>query len=430
MLTNNKKVIKHFFLFILLVLMASGVSAQIAVNSPYSRFGIGDLSSRKDAYLFSMGGIAMAVNSNRHINPYNPAANHAFDSLSFIFSGGIVASTGNLKTDELTGRTNYANLGYLLFGFPVTHWLKTSIGLTPYSNIGYNITANEIISEVGSTDFKYSGSGGLNEFYANASVELVEDLAIGAKLSYLFGKGDLTRTIFFPDSVGLLNTRVDNYIEVGDLIFELGLQYHRKVTDKLTLGFGAVYAPQQKVNATENYLVRSFFPTNLGIEAFRDTIVSRLENEGTITLPDKYGFGFTLRSSDQWMVGADYQWQNWSNYKAFERNDSLQNTMQISLGGEFSPSPNLMASYWRRVKYRVGFRYNKTYLDLRDTRINEFGISFGLGLPIPRSYSTMNLGFEIGRKGTTASGLIQNNFYRITVGISVWERWFVKNKYN
>lgn len=430
MLTNNKKVIKHFFLFILLVLMASGVSAQIAVNSPYSRFGIGDLSSRKDAYLFSMGGIAMAVNSNRHINPYNPAANHAFDSLSFIFSGGIVASTGNLKTDELTGRTNYATLGYLLFGFPVTHWLKTSIGLTPYSNIGYNITANEIISEVGSTDFKYSGSDGLNEFYANASVELVEDLAIGAKLSYLFGKGDLTRTIFFPDSVGLLNTRVDNYIEVGDLIFELGLQYHRKVTDKLTLGFGAVYAPQQKVNATENYLVRSFFPTNLGIEAFRDTIVSRLENEGTITLPDKYGFGFTLRSSDQWMVGADYQWQNWSNYKAFERNDSLQNTMQISLGGEFSPSPNLMASYWRRVKYRVGFRYNKTYLDLRDTRINEFGISFGLGLPIPRSYSTMNLGFEIGRKGTTASGLIQNNFYRITVGISVWERWFVKNKYN
>jgi hypothetical protein len=147
-------------------------------------------------------------------------------------------------------------------------------------------------------------------------------------------------------------------------------------------------------------------------------------------LPDKYGFGFTLRSSDQWMVGADYQWQNWSNYKAFDRNDSLQNTMQISLGGEFSPSPNLMASYWRRVKYRVGFRYNKTYLDLRDTRINEFGISFGLGLPIPRSYSTMNLGFEIGRKGTTASGLIQNNFYRITVGISVWERWFVKNKYN
>ena len=430
MLTNNKKVIKHFFLFILLVLMAIGSTAQNSVNSPYSRFGIGDLSSRKDAYLFSMGGIAMAVSSNRHINPYNPAANHAFDSLSFIFSGGIVASTGNLKTDELTGRTNYATLGYLLFGFPVTHWLKTTIGLTPYSNIGYNITANEIISDVGSTDFKYSGSGGLNEFYANASVELVEDLAIGAKLSYLFGKGDLTRTIFFPDSVGLLNTRVDNYIEVGDLIFELGLQYHRKVTDKLTLGFGAVYAPKQNVNATENYLVRSFFPTNLGIEAFRDTIVSRLENEGTITLPDKYGFGFTLRSSDQWMVGADYQWQNWSNYKAFDRNDSLQNTMQISLGGEFSPSPNLMASYWRRVKYRVGFRYNKTYLDLRDTRINEFGISFGLGLPIPRSYSTMNLGFEIGRKGTTASGLIQNNFYRITVGISVWERWFVKNKYN
>jgi hypothetical protein len=430
MLTNNKKATKHFFLFILLVLMATGSTAQISVNSPYSRFGVGDLTTRKDAYLFSMGGLSMAVSSNRQINPYNPAANYAFDSLSFIFSGGIIASTGNLKTDQLTGRTNYATLGYLLFGFPITHWLKTTIGLTPYSNIGYNITGNEIIENVGSTDFQYSGTGGLNEFYANASVELVKDLAIGAKLSYLFGKGNLSRIIFFPDSVGLLNTRVDDYIEVGDLIYELGLQYHRNITDKLTLGFGGVYAPQQKVNATENYLARSFFPTTLGVESFRDTIMSRLKNKGTINLPDKYGFGFTLQSTDQWMVGADYQWQNWSNYKAFERNDSLQNTMQISIGGEFSPSQSIMANYWSRVKYRAGFRYNKTYLDLRDTRINEFGISFGLGLPIPRSYSTMNVGFEVGKRGTTASGLIENSFLRVTLGIAVWERWFVKNKYN
>jgi hypothetical protein len=104
--------------------------------------------------------------------------------------------------------------------------------------------------------------------------------------------------------------------------------------------------------------------------------------------------------------------------------------MQISLGGEFTPSSSITSSYWQRVKYRLGFRYNQTYLDIRDNRINEFGISFGMGLPIPRSLSTFNFGLELGRKGTTADGLIQSNYFRITVGISVWERWFVKNKYN
>jgi hypothetical protein len=377
-----------------------------------------------------MGGISMAVASNRYINPYNPAANMAFDSLSFIFSGGIIASTGSLKTDDQSNTANYGSLGYLLFGFPITKWLKSSIGLTPYSNVGYNIDSATNIPDVGSTEYRFEGSGGLNEFYGNASIEPFKGFSIGAKMSYMFGKSDLARIIFFPDSIGYLNTRVDNYIEVGDLYFEYGMQYHRKIGKNLTLGLGGVYAPKQSVNAVENYLARSFFPTSLGIEAFRDTIASRIQNEGHLVIPAKYGFGFTLKKEDNWMFGADYSWQNWSEFEAFGRSDSLENTMQFNVGGEFTPTNSITASYWKRVKYRLGFRFNKTYLNIRDNQINEFGITFGMGLPIPRSFSTVNLAFEIGRKGTTAAGLIQNNYLRLTLGISVWERWFVKPKYN
>lgn len=430
MLTNNKSLIKSFSLTIVFFVIATTSVAQIAINSPYSRFGVGDLAIRKDARQFSMGGISMAVSSNRHINPYNPASNFAFDSLSFIFSGGIIASRGTLNTDQSSSNTNYASLGYLLFGFPVTKWLKTTIGLTPYSNVGYNMVASEVIEGVGSTEFMYEGSGGLNEFYGNASIEPFKNFAVGAKMSYMFGKLDLSRTIFFPDSVGYLNTRVDNYIEVGDIYFEFGLQYHHKFNDKYTFGFGAVFAPKQNISAVENYLARSFFPTTVGIQAFRDTIQTRIQNEGHLIIPAKYAFGFTLKKSEIWLVGADYSWQNWSDFKAFGRSDSLQNTMQFSMGGEFTPTKSIVASYWKRVKYRMGFRYNKTYLNLRDNQINEFGISFGVGLPIPRSLSTINLALEVGRRGTTAAGLIQENFFKFTIGISVWERWFVKNKYN
>ncbi len=246
----------------------------------------------------------------------------------------------------------------------------------------------------------------------------------------MFGKADLIRKVFFPDSVGYINTHVDNYIEVGDLYFDFGIQYNKDIGKDLTLGLGAIYGPSQKVAATENYLARSFFATGIGTESFRDTIDSRLDNEGSIVIPDKYGVGFMLKKSNKWLVAADYNWQNWSDYEAFGVRDSLDNSMQLSIGGEFLPSQRIISSYWKRVKYRLGFRYNKTYLNLRETQINEFGISFGFGFPIPRSLSTINLGIEIGRRGTTPSDLIQENFINVTLGVSVWERWFVKSKYD
>lgn len=429
MLKKSKKGIKIISLSLLFLFLVSENIAQIAINSPYSRFGLGDLATRKDAYHLGMGGLSTAVASNRHINPYNPASNFAYDTLSFIFSGGLIGSRGTLKTDNLSNRYSFATLGYLTFGFPISKKFKASIGLLPFSNVGYNIVSNEIIPDVGNADYIYQGSGGINDFYGSLSFEPFKNFSIGAKMAYMFGKADLIRSIFFPDSVGYLNTRVDNYIQVGDLYFEYGVQYHKKLNHNYTLGIGLIYSPQQNIKANENYLVRTYFPTAIGVESFRDTIDSRLDNSGTLRMPTKTGFGITLKRSDQWMAGADITWQEWSTFQAFNRNDSLRNTLQVSLGGEFTPSRTITGNYWKRVKYRLGFRYQETYLSLEGKQINEFGISFGIGLPIPRSLSTINAAVEIGQLGTTASGLIQNNYIRFTLGVAVWERWFVKNKY-
>ncbi len=430
MLNKTKRASRVILTVIISIFLLTDGFAQVAVNSPYSRFGIGDLVIRRNTYNFSMGGLSNAISSPFYINPYNPAANAAFDSLSFVFSGGLVGKAGSLQTDQMSNKTNFASLGYLLFGFPITHWLKTSVGLTPYSNVGYNIVASQVVENVGNTQFLYEGSGGLNEFYLNASLQLHKNLSVGVKGSYMFGKADLIRKVFFPDSIGYINTRIDDYIEVGDVYFDFGVQYHKKLTDDLTLGLGATYGPSQKVGATENYLARSFFYTSTGVDSYRDTIESRIGNKGSIVIPDKYGFGFVVKNTNRWLVGADYNWQNWSKFEAFGMRDSLQNSMQVSVGGEFLPSDKVISSYWKRVKYRLGFRYHKTYLNLRNTQINEFGISFGFGFPIPRSLSTINLGIEIGRRGTTASNLIQENFINISLGVSVWERWFVKSRYN
>jgi opacity protein-like surface antigen len=426
MLLFNQKLQKLLLTGLIFFLIVANSYAQVTINSPYSRFGVGELATSRNTYNFSMGGIAYAISNSQYINPYNPASNAAFDSMSFLFSGGMVTKFGTHKTETMSSKTNFASLGYLLFGFPVTKWMKSSIGLIPYSNVGYNIVAHQVVENVGSTDFYFKGLGGLNEFYFNSSFRLHKNLAIGAKASYLFGKSNNSRLVFFPDSIGRLNTKIDSYIEVGNMYFDFGAQYKKQIAKGMTLGLGAIYAPSQNMNATLNYIARSYFGTSLGIESFRDTIAMELDKPGAITIPEKYGFGVMLKKNEYWMIGADYGWQNWSKYKAFGLLDSLKNSMQFSVGGEFMPSEKVYTKYWKRVKYRLGFRYNKTYLNLNNTPLNEFGITFGLGLPVPRSLSTINLGLEWGKKGTTSNNLIQDNYLKFTLDISIWERWFVK----
>ncbi len=428
---NNRSFINYIFLFIFLVLAGREAQSQIAVNSPYSRYGVGDLATRQNAYNFSMGGVAFAISNPNFINPFNPAANHAYDSLSFVFTGGVASQLAELRNNEMTSNTNFITLGYLLFGFPVTKWFKMSFGINPYSNVGYNIIDKKYLEDIGNTNFYYEGSGGLNEVFFSFSIQLHKNLSVGMKSSYLFGKSNMSRYIIFPDSIYMLNMKIDNYVQVGDMYFEIGAQYEKKLKNDLKLGIGLVYAPTQNIRTTDSYLVRNFFGGYNSVELYRDTIANSIKNRGDLTFPQKYGAGIMLKKSNRWMVAADYEWQDWSNFKVYGMNDSLQNSMRFSLGGEYLPNTNSSTrSYFERVTYRMGIRLSRTYLMMRDTKINEFGISFGFGLPLPRSYSTINLGIEIGRRGTTANDLIQENFVKFTLGIALKERWFIKSKYN
>ncbi|MBE0638845.1 MAG: hypothetical protein IH598_10025 [Bacteroidales bacterium] len=426
---NNRLALVGSLLCVMLSLINSVGFSQASVNSPYSRFGMGDLATRKATYNFSMGGVANAIYSPQYVNPFNPAANAGIDTLSFIFSGGLISKFGTLSTENGSSPSNFASLGYLLFGFPVTRYIKSSIGLTPYSNVGYKVIASEIVPEVGKTDYYFEGSGGSNEFFLSTSIEPIKNLSVGVKASYLFGKSQRSQVVFFPDSVGYINTRIDNQVDLGDFYFDFGAQFHKPLSNGMTLGFGGIYAPSQKIKSIRNYISRAYFPTAIGVESYRDTIEMQLDTKGSVTIPDKYGVGLMLKNKDKWLVAADFNWQYWSKFEAFGVKDSLTNTFQFSMGGEYLPSDRSIDTYWKKIKYRAGFNFNQTYLNLQNTQINEFGISFGMGLPIPRSFSTLNLGFELGRRGTTTSNLIQENYIKINVGVSIWERWFVKKRY-
>ena len=378
----------------------------------------------------AMGGISLGVYSPYFVNAANPASYVAFDSLSFIFDVSIFTKQSDLITQDITQSANYTSLGNLLFGFPVASWWKASFGLQPFSMVGYNMVDSQLDENQGNVNFLYEGKGGINQFYIGNSFSLTKNLSAGFNLSYLFGSIDKSKADEFPDSAYKINYKLLNAARVHDVYLNYGLFYHKQLKSGLQYNAGFVFSNNSKISATESRLGYTYFTSSNDVELVRDTVLNEPDVKGNILLPTNLGFGFSLAKTDKWLAGADIQWQNWENYTYFGRADSLKNSLRLSAGGSFTPSASTVSGYWQRITYRAGLRYTSSYLSLRGQNIDEFGISIGVGLPLPRTRSTINLAAEFGSRGTTDSNLIKDNFVKFTLGLSIFERWFIIRKYD
>jgi len=412
----------------MLALCFTLLPAQVRVGSPYSRFGVGDLHRISNARLLSMGGTSIAQRDNVLINYWNPASYTSFDSLSFVFEGGITDHYATTRTADLSSSNNYISLGYLLFGFPLTSWWKASVGLLPFSDVGYNISYEEVHPEAGPLSYLFKGNGGINQFYFGSGFRITPKLSLGFNLAYLFGTLDKSRAVYFNDTAYSFNLRISNRLTYGDLLPGFGLQYHTGLPDNHFLNVGVTYGPQTNLQTSQDQLALTFTTGATGIEFIKDTISSG-EEAGDVTFPGSYGLGLMYGKTDSWEAVMDARMQNWDDYRYFGIRDSLRNSFQVSGGFAWVPDPSSVSSFWERIVYRAGLRYSSTYLELRERQLSEIGISFGLGIPLRRSQSMLNLGMEFGRRGTTAEDLIQENFMRFVLGVSVHERWFVKRRY-
>jgi hypothetical protein len=377
-----------------------------------------------------MGNVGIAIRSDNYLNIKNPASYTGFDSTSFLFDISAIGSYTTLNTTDLSQDADYASLGYILFGTPVTKWWKASFGLIPFSNVGYKVYQDKDLPDIGRVRYIYEGDGGLNQLHLGNAFAITPNLSVGINASYIWGVIDRRRRVTFPDSLFMLSTRIDNFDHISDFLFDFGVQYFVPLKNGLELGTGLVFNPGIGVNATRRYIVQNYFAdSENNIELLKDTIDYNPSKKGTIDFPIGFGAGVSLKKSDQFLVSMDVNWQNWKEFKSYGRSDSLQNSFSVNVGGEYIPKHNSITSYWQRVRYRLGFRYENTYLEINNQPIKEFGISFGLGFPFKRSKSMLNFAIEYGNKGTVEHDLVQENFFKFTFGLSIYERWFVKHRY-
>ncbi len=403
--------------------------SQIRIASPYSRFGIGDLSDNNNAWNNSLGQLGLALRSPYHVNYMNPASYTAFDSLSFVFEGGFNGELVTLKSNYQSVNRNYASLGYLLFGIPVTKWWKTSLGLVPFSDVGYSVANYEEFPESGTVVRLYQGSGGINRLFWGNAFQPFRNFSIGLNASYLFGSMIREAQVLFPDSLTALNFKELYYVSMNDLYFNFGAQYRAKIKNGLFLNMGIVFAPTLQMSASTDLISTTFLLASDGSESVRDTLVISEDYKGKISIPLMYGGGLALEKTDKWMVGLDFKWQNWEKFKAYELSDSLVNSWQINFGAEIVPKVDNFKNYLARIHYRLGFNYQQTYLRLRGDNLNEYCFSLGFGLPLRGMKTMLNLGAQVGLRGTTDQNLIRESYFKVVIGFSIYERWFIKRKY-
>jgi len=317
-------------------------------------------------------------------------------------------------------------LDYLLVGLPLGKF-GASFGLMPYSSIGYRVHSRD---DLAGTDNVFYGSGGINKLFIGLAYQVNKKLSIGANVDYNFGKVNST-SYFYRDNVQF-GTRETNFSNVRGGGLTLGAMYHTKFRKKSHL-FGAfTFSPETNLNYnnTRNIatLQNLLFSSDIVVET------TPVDSPNTsVKMPTKLSFGIGIGELRKWQIGTQLTWQQSS--RMSERfnditNVSYENAAKLSLGGFYIPKFNSYNSYFAKVCYRAGFYHQNTGLVINGQSINDTAFTVGLGLPLlSGTFSNINLGLEIGKRGTRNNGLIQENYTNFSIGFSFNDRWFIKRRY-
>ena len=413
-------------LSVFLLMILSGVTvAQNNTNSPYTRYGYGQLAEQGSGNSRAMGGIAYGLRDRYQINFANPASYTAVDSLTFIFDGGISLQNTNLSSGSIRRNAKNSSFDYIAMQFRASKRIAVSLGLIPYSNVGYNMGEyrEDAAFPEKSTIVTYSGEGGLHQLYIGAGVKVVRNFSVGANFSYLWG--DITKTMEenFASTPSAHPVRVQSDISVKSYKLDFGAQYTHQFGKKHSATLGAFFSPKHNLNNSA-YEIRQVGNSTTGAtSSVKDTLV-------TCGIPLTVGLGVTYIYDDRLTVGMDYMIQKWSDVAYMNNNSAFCDRKRISLGAEYLPNP-VGRNYLSHIKYRLGAYYSEPYYKIGNVRaIDEYGVTAGLVLPIPRTRSILNLSAQYVRISGSQKTFLNENILRVCVGVTFNERWFFKRKVN
>lgn len=401
--------------------------AQDNTASPYSYFGLGEVKFKGTEEAKAMGGISIVADSTQ-LNLINPAY---YSKLRYTtFAVGGTNSFTNFYTNNESDKSQRTSLDYLLIAIPKQKFGIT-IGLMPFSTVGFKLKSSEINSiDQTLREKKFLGNGNINRVLFGTSYKINSKFSVGFDINYNFGKIKTETVEFVEDPVIQLGSRERNTSIVKGFSSSFGVTYEGKINNKLTLYSSLTFSPESKLYSENTRNIATIVYGSSGNELIDEEQDVDVQNN-YIAIPTKLSIGSGIGVKNKWLIATEITLQQTSkleNRFKDELNGDFKNATKIALGGFFIPKYNSFSSYFSRITYRAGLRYENTGLVLKNENINDYGMTFGLGLPV--GLSKINIGFELGKKGTTTQNLIQENYFNLNIGLSLSDLWFRKREIN
>lgn len=412
---------------------------QEGTASPYSFYGIGNQKFKGTVENQSMGGLSIYSDSI-HVNLRNPSS-YAGKNLEILNNesrpvkftvGGSYTST-NLKSETSKDNASAASFDYLAMSIPMGDF-GFGFGLIPYTAVGYKLEAYNDDEQI---ENRFNGQGGINKAFLGFGYQVTKGLSVGVDFQYNFGNIQNSITEYVYDSEGdpiERQARENNRSDLSGLNFNLAATYKAMVSKKLELITSLTYRPESNLTSKNERSISTITTTSTNIEYALSTIETDLGSlqETELVLPSKVSYGIGIGQPRKWFVGVESEYSKTSDFTnaLYSNGATYEDQTAFKLGGFYIPKYNSFSSYLKRVVYRAGLHFENTGLNIENESINEFGMSFGLGLPVGSFFSNANLGVEVGKRGTTNSNLIQENFVNFQLSLSLNDRWFNKRKFD
>lgn len=493
--------LKKTDLFALLICFSCIYSAKAQVYlNPFSQYGLGEILPMNQVDQKGMGGTFYTQTDPNRYNFANPASYSLINYFSFEVGGN---ATFYNHTD---GTTSFSNIDggvpYISIAFPIDSTKKWgfSAGLMPYAITSYQFQTLSVEDGINKSLYRI-GSGGLTRAYMGTSIRLFHNFYLGANASFIFGNEASTLTQVFPDSSSLYGVRQSTSNLTAGVAFDVGFVYNIPFFDTVKVKnhvvqqyFQSLKDSVKKIDALKGnsfsiYKIKydsltsllskakdsirtteakkrrsytfqiggtcnlpSYLPTTQTIDAYTyssdlsisDSLAHYVNQNGYIYMPIGFGASFELASDQNWKIAVTGEYKEWSKYRGLGVTDSLNDYYSFGVGYQIQPRRESGNTLWTTTDYRIGFRYSQTPYLVNGTRVNDYRITFGTGIPIAQrdlrvlnryaqnnatNWPYVDISLELGQTGSLSVNKLQQQYAVISLGFHLFEvNWFQKRK--
>lgn len=442
---------------VLALICMSTLHAQKFTRSPFSAYGIGETGGLDHPTFTGMGSSSVAQIDSTILNFYNPSSYNSLAKGQPLFSTGISSRFASFEENNLSTSARYFGIDHLALAVPMFKRMGIAFGLKPFSRVGYDFYQAERVAD-DSIRYDYKGAGGTHEVFAGYSVALFQTqkhrLSVGFNAGYVFGRAENTRTSYIVSGNSLSGGAQVTSYRLAALRYDLGLNYQLQVAKNQHLTVAGTFTPEQGLRSFYNNGI--YYASNVtNPNTYTDTILSVVDQQGTIYMPQTMSLGFNYRlrantgenynrnSIYEVHFSGEYRQSNWADFRMDlpSNSDSVSfaNTRSYSFGVQFAPHYNFLEkssamNYIKRIRYRAGVRYADMPLVQNGQQLNDLSLTFGLGLPITtqRTLSSVNVSFIAGQRGNGLASSVQEKYLGVSVGVTIapgfYEKWFRKFK--